>query len=107
MQTLKKLTVYLQADVARALERDARQRGLPITRAAGDAIRQALLAELDPAAADTIKKRLERLEQRQIARTSETAIIKEAILLYVRVWLEHTPAPEETTLAVTHASAER
>jgi len=103
----KKLTIYLEDDLARALDVDARIRGLPVTRAAADAMRRIYLDEKDAAVADTVKMRLDRVEKREVVRAREIAIVKETLLLFIRVWLEHNPAPEEETLDATHAIAER
>ncbi len=103
----KKLTIYLEDDLARALDVDARLRGLPVTRAAADAMRRIYLDQTDPAVADTVKVRLDRVEKREIVRAREIAIIKETLLLFIRVWLEHNPAPDEDTIDAVHAVAER
>lgn len=103
----KKITIYLEADLARALDVDARLRGLPVTRAAADAMRRIYLDDKDPAVADTVKMRLDRVEKREVVRARELAIVKETLLLFIRVWLEHNPAPEEETLPAAHAIAER
>lgn len=103
----KKITIYLEDDLARALDGDARLRGLPVTRAAADAMRRIYLDEKDAAVADTVKMRLDRVEKREVVRAREIAIVKETLLLFIRVWLEHNPAPEEETMAATHALAER
>ncbi|GAM97349.1 copG domain-containing protein [alpha proteobacterium U9-1i] len=103
----KKLTIYLESDLARALDLDARTRGLPTTRAAAMALRRSLLDEKDEAVADTVKMRLDRVEKREIIREREISIVKETLLLFIRVWLEHTPAPPEETLDATNAVAER
>ena len=103
----KKLTIYLEDDLARALDVDARLRGLAVTRAAADAMRRIYLDDKDPAVADTVKMRLDRVEKREVVRAREIAIIKETLLLFIRVWLEHNPAPDEETLPTTHALAER
>lgn len=103
----KKLTIYLEADLARAVDVDARLRGLALTRAAADALRRIYLDEKDPAVADTVKMRLDRVEKREVVRAREIAIVKETLLLFIRVWLEHNPAPDEDTLPATHALAER
>lgn len=103
----KKITIYLEDDLARALDVDARLRGLPVTRAAADAMRRIYLDEKDAAVADTVKMRLDRVEKREVVRAREIAIVKETLLLFIRVWLEHNPAPEEETLDATHALAER
>lgn len=103
----RKLTIYLEDDLFRALDIEARLRGLPTTRAAADAMRRIFLDEKDPAVADTVKLRLDRVEKREVVRAREIAIIKETLLLFIRVWLEHTPPPEEATLDATNAVAER
>lgn len=103
----RKLTIYLEDDLARALDVDARLRGLPVTRAAADAMRRIYLDEKDAAVADTVKMRLDRVEKREVVRARELAIVKETLLLFIRVWLEHNPAPDEETLPAAHALAER
>jgi len=103
----KKLTIYLEDDLARALDVDARLRGLPVTRAAADAMRRIYLDEKDDAVADTVKMRLDRVEKREVVRAREIAIVKETLLLFIRVWLEHNPAPDEETLPAIHAVAEQ
>ena len=107
IQPKKKLTIYLERDVALALDIDARTRGLPTTRAAADALRRIFLDEKDEAVADTVKLRLDRVEKREVVREREIAIVKETLLLFIRVWLEHTPPPREETLDATNAVAER
>lgn len=107
MSLRQKLTIYLEADLAKALDDDAHVRHLPITRAAADALRRALLDEKDEALADTVKMRLDRLEKREVVRARELAILKEALLLYVRVWLEHAPPPDEDIADAMAASAEQ
>lgn len=103
----RKLTIYLEADLARALHLDAQLRGLPVTRAAAVAMRRVLLDEKDPAVADTVKMRLDRVEKREVVRAREIGIIKETLLLFIRVWIEHNPAPDAETLDASHALAER
>ncbi|MEZ5957249.1 MAG: hypothetical protein R3C27_08585 [Hyphomonadaceae bacterium] len=76
-------------------------------RAAADALRRVFLDEKDDAVADTVKMRLDRLEKREVVREREIAIVKETLLLFIRVWLEHTPPPREETLDATNAVAER
>ncbi|PZO55828.1 MAG: hypothetical protein DCF16_01800 [Alphaproteobacteria bacterium] len=103
----KKITIYLEPDLARALDTEAHIRGLPTTRAAADALRRVFLDEKDEAVADTVKMRLDRVEKREVVRAREITIIKETLLLFIRVWLEHTPPPREETLDATNAVAER
>lgn len=102
----RKVTIYLEADLARALDKDADTRGLATTRAAADALRRILLDEKDTAVADTVKMRLDRVEKREVVRARELKIIKETLLLFIRVWIEHNPAPEEDVQEVNRAFAE-
>jgi hypothetical protein len=39
--------------------------------------------------ADTVKARLDRLDKRDTARARELALVKETLLLFVRVWFEY------------------
>lgn len=103
----RKLTIYLEPALARALDLDARLRGLAVTRAAADALFRIYIDETDAAVADTVKMRLDRVEKREVVRARELAIVKETLLLFIRVWLEHNPAPDEETLPAAHALAER
>lgn len=103
----RKITIYLEGDLARALDVDAKLRGLAVTRAAADALRRIYLDETDEAVADTVKMRLDRVEKREVMRAREIGIIKETLLLFIRVWIEHTPAPDEETQDAAHALAER
>lgn len=92
--TLKRqLTLHFDAEVAAAIEAEARKRGLNLSRAANDALRRALIDEAGEALADTVKARLDRLDKRDHARARELALIKEIVLLFVRVWLEYAGAP--------------
>jgi hypothetical protein len=47
------------------------------------------LTERGEAITDTIKARLDRLDQRDLARGRELILIKEALLLFVRLWLTY------------------
>lgn len=102
----RKVTIYLEADLARALEKDADTRGLATTRAAADALRRVLLDEKDTAVADTVKMRLDRVEKREVVRARELKIIKETLLLFIRVWIEHNPAPDEDIQDANRAFAD-
>ena len=55
-----------------------------------DALRCALIDEAGQALADTVKVRLDRLDKRDHARARELALIKEIVLLFVRVWFEYS-----------------
>jgi len=89
MSSKRQLTLHFDADVAAAIEAEGRRRGLTLSRAANDAIRRALLDEAGEGLASTIKARLDRIDKRDHARARELALVKETLLLFVRVWFEY------------------
>lgn len=89
MSSKRQLTLHFDADVAAAIEAEGRRRGLTLSRAANDAIRRALLDEAGEGHASTIKARLDRIDKRDHARARELALVKETLLLFVRVWFEY------------------
>lgn len=96
MTMKRQLTLHFDADVAAAIEAEGKGRGLTLSRAANDAIRRALLDETGDGLANTIKARLERLDKRDHARARELALIKETLLLFVRVWFEYAGPLDES-----------
>ena len=64
-------------------------RSLTLSRAANDSLKRVLIQERDQAITDTIKARLDRLDQRDLARGRDLVLIKEALLLFVRLWLTY------------------
>jgi hypothetical protein len=104
MSSKRQLTLHFDADVASAIEAEAAKRGLNLSRAANDALRRALIDEVGEALADTVKARLDRLDKRDHARARELALIKEIMLLFVRIWFEYSsPLPEEDPDASANA----
>jgi hypothetical protein len=89
MTTRKQLTLHLDDATARALDHEAKLRGLTLSRAANDRLKRVLIQERADAITDTIKARLDRLDQRDLARGRELVLIKEALLLFVRLWLTY------------------
>ncbi len=89
MSLKRQLTLHLDVDVAAAIEAEGKRRGLNLSRAANDTLRRALIDEAGQALADTIKARLDRLDKRDHARARELALLKEMMLLFVRVWFEY------------------
>jgi hypothetical protein len=89
MSLKRQLTLHLDADVAAAVEAEGKRRGLNLSRAANETLRRALIDEAGQALADTIKARLDRLDKRDHARARELALLKETLLLFVRVWFEY------------------
>lgn len=96
MRTRRQVTLHLDPDIANALDAEAVKRGLNASRAANDALRRVLLDGGDAAIADMVKVRLDRLDKRDAGRARELATIKEALLLFVRVWLDYAGPLEES-----------
>ncbi len=90
MTTKRQLTLHFDAEVAAAIEAEAQKRRLNLSRAANDTLRRALIDEAGEVLADTVKARLDRLDKRDHARARELALIKEIMLLFVRVWFEYS-----------------
>ncbi len=90
MTSKRQLTLHFDDEVAAAIEAEAGRRGLNLSRAANDVLRRALIDEAGEALADTVKARLDRLDKRDHARARELALIKEIVLLFVRVWFEYS-----------------
>ncbi len=104
MSAKRQLTLHLDADVADAIEAEGKRRGLNLSRAANDALRRALIDEAGQVIADTVKARLDRLDKRDHARARELALIKEIVLLFVRVWFEYAgPLDDEDPDASANA----
>jgi hypothetical protein len=89
------MTLHFDAEVAVALEIEAKRRGLTLARAANDIVRRALIDEASEKLADTVKARLDRLDRREQARAREAALLKETLLLFIRTWFEYAGAPPE------------
>jgi hypothetical protein len=104
MSLKRQLTLHFDAEVAAAVEAESAKRGLNLSRAANDALRRALIDEAGVALADTVKARLDRLDKRDHARARELALIKEIVLLFVRVWFEYSGAlPEDDPDAIANS----
>jgi hypothetical protein len=99
------LTLHLDADVAAAIEAEGRRRGLNLSRAANDALRRVLIDEVGQTLADTVKARLDRLDKRDHTRARELALLKEIVLLFVRMWLDY-PGPLDDDDPDASANAE-
>ena len=80
------------AEVVAAIEAEGKRRGFNLSRAANDALRRTLIDEAGEALADTVKMRLDRIDKRDHARARELALVKEIVLLFVRVWFEYAGA---------------
>ncbi len=90
------MTRYSRPGLLAALDADATWRGLNTSRAANDVLRRVLLDGGDAAIADQVRTRLDRLEMRDAHRARDFALIKEARLLFLQVWLEYAGSLEES-----------
>lgn len=91
----RQMTLHFDAEVAAALEIQAKRRGLTLARAANEIVRRALVDEATEKLADTVKMRLDRLDRREQARARELTFLKETLLLFIRTWFEYAGAPPE------------
>ncbi|MBT9446957.1 MAG: ribbon-helix-helix protein, CopG family [Hyphomonadaceae bacterium] len=96
MRTRRQVTLHLDPDILAALDAEARRRGLNTSRAANDVLRRVLLDGGDAAIADQVRTRLDRLDKRDAHRARELALVKEALLLFVRLWIEYAGPLEES-----------
>ena len=104
--TKRQLTLHFDADVANALEAEAKRRGLTLARAANAIVRTSLIDEATEKLADTVKARLDRLDRRDQSRARELTFIKEMILLQIRTWFEYVgPFPDDDPDAGADAEA--
>lgn len=101
MTSKRQLTLHFDAEVATAVEAEAAKRGLNLSRAANDALRRMLIDEAGEALVDTVKARLDRLDKRDGARARELALVKEILLLFVRVWFEYSGTLPDDDLDVS------
>lgn len=91
----RQMTLHFDAEVAVALEIEAKRRGLTLARAANDIVRRTLIDEASEKLADTVKMRLDRLDRREQTRAREIALMKETLLLFIRTWFEYAGAPPD------------
>ncbi|MBL8544331.1 MAG: hypothetical protein JNJ63_11050 [Hyphomonadaceae bacterium] len=105
-------SVYLPPDLRAKVTRLADAQGRAVSSVIVDAVRQKL-ARAENAGGDSVAlgHRIARMEQRLEKVIRDSAMIKESLLLFVRVWLEHNPpldeAIEESAAASASARFER
>lgn len=105
-------SVYLPADLRAKVTRLADAQGRSASSVVVDAVRQKL-ARAENAGGENValSHRVARIEQRLEKVIRDGAMVKESVLLFVRVWLEHNPpldeAIEESAAASASARFER
>jgi hypothetical protein len=103
------MKTYLSADLAAAVSRLAASQNRSESAIIADAVRVRFANASDPAMkadGDTQKRQLNRLEARLDKLIWELAQTKQAMLLFVRVWLEHSPPLDPEIEDSAAASAE-
>lgn len=100
---------YLDAELARELARAARAQGRSESSLIAEAVRASLARGSEGVAraeVETQTRRLNRIEARLDTLFRDQALLRESLLLFVRVWLEHNPPLEETIADHAAMSAE-
>ncbi len=103
------IKTYLEAEMAREVARIARAQGRSESSLIADAVRATLAKGSEAvalAAAETQGRRLNRIEARLDKLFRDQMLMKESLLLFVRVWLEHNPPLEDAVADSAAASAE-
>lgn len=101
------IRTYLPLELAKELARLARAQG----RSESSVIAEAVAAKIaghaaSPHASETQKRQLNRLEARFEKLMRDQTMLKEALLVFVRVWLEHNPPLDDELAESLAASAE-
>ncbi|MFZ4072288.1 MAG: hypothetical protein ACOYJ6_19630 [Caulobacterales bacterium] len=99
----------LPIQLADTIERIAQERGRSVASLVAEALQSRFGGETpqaQEASNESAKRQLARIEARLDALVAEKAVLKECLLAFVRVWLEHNPPiPEEIADSVA-ASAD-
>ena len=104
--TTTAIKTYLEPDLAREVSRLARAQGRSESSIIADAVRSRLAAQSEGATGETQKRQLNRVEARLDKMLRDQAVMKECVLLFVRVWLEHNPPIDDELAESAAASAE-
>lgn len=100
------ITVYLPRDIEARIRKIARDQH----RSESSVVAEAVKARFEPdegvGKQESAIRRLSRVDLRLDKAIGESLIIKEILLLFVRVWLEHNPPIEEALEESAAASAE-
>jgi hypothetical protein len=103
------IRTYLEPDLAREVSRAARAMGRSESAVIAEIVRARFAAASDGAAqseTNAQKRLLNRLETRVDKIQRDQAAVKESVLCFVRVWLEHNPPVDEKLADSLAASAE-
>ena len=99
---------YLEPELARELSRMARAQGRSESSIIAEAVRTRFAAQSEgvlEAGKESQRRQLNRLELRMEKILRDQAMMKECLLLFVRVWLEYNPPLDEEIADSAAASA--
>ncbi len=99
-------SVYLPSDLKAKVSRLADAQARSASSVIAEAVRQKV-ARIDGNAGDMVSlgHRVARMEQRLDKTVRDGVMVKESLLLFIRVWLEHNPPLEEALEESAAASA--
>ena len=101
------ITVYLPRDLEGKVERLAFLQHRSVSSVITQAVRARIGAERDDGSVEGLVEALRaRMDARLDKAIGETLILKEVVLLFVRIWIEHNPPIEEELEDAAAASAE-
>ncbi len=101
------ITVYLPRDVEARIQRMAKDQHRSESSIVADAVKARLEGrDGGKAIEETARRQLSRVDARLDKVVGETLILKEMVLLFIRVWLEHNPPIDESLEESAAASAE-
>jgi hypothetical protein len=99
------ITVYLPADIETLVTKLAREQHRAASNVIAECVRASLRRKAETPE-DGQTAAIGRIDARLDKAIRDTAMIKEMVLLFVRVWLEHNPPVEEHLEDAAAASAE-
>lgn len=100
------ITVYLPRDLETRIRRIARDQHRSESSVVAEAVKARFERGEGAAKDENADRRLARVDLRLDKAIGESLIIKEILLLFVRVWLEHNPPVDEEMEESAAASAE-
>lgn len=107
-QKKQRLSVYLEPDVMKALANHAARRGHSLSLVAEAGIASFLSPDAAERQEAAISKRLDQLDRRMTRMERDVGISVETLAIFVRFWLNTTPAlPEPAAQAARAKGAER
>lgn len=92
--SMRSIKASIPEEIAATLERLARDQGRSMASLIAEAVQSRFGAETpraQEAAAESTRRQIARIEARLDALVAEKAVLKECLLAFVRVWLEHNP----------------